>query len=183
MSSHEALSKKKDDTLLRTTIYFGKKDGFLCEWVQSLPWGSFSFIVKEAVRAYINDDKEFTIPQFSYRKKEYKKSITMALSVNKQESDVYDYFTSLDLYNRANQIKNILRYYLTKDREALAVLNQPRRIKETSTEDRKEKRDLSINTNQRNTTKSENDKKEDRANEMLELLLHQSEIMNSGDYS
>lgn len=178
------MSKKEKNSLKRTTIYFGKKDGFLCEWAQSLPWGTFSFIVKEAIRAYLDGDKEYNIPKFSHEKKEYKESINMALSISKDDHEIYTYITSLDSYNRANQIKKILKFYLIKNREQSASSKQPHKTKTSVDTPKREERPISKRIEKREKTATlEIESSKELTKKMMSRLMSQSKIMDSGNYN
>ncbi len=95
-------------------IYFGKKDFDLHDWVNSVPKGLFSYYVREAIRAYLKNDKSYILPIFEYRM--IKKNVSQKpLCVDKEgdDLDIFEFITSIEGDKmRSFTIKNIIRMYL-----------------------------------------------------------------------
>lgn len=199
MGSQDILSEKKDTLLegdvVTTSIYFGPKDGFLCKWAQTVPWGTFSSIVKDAIRAHLNHDENYRIPTFYPRETKYKKSITKSLPIKKEDYDVYNFIISIEKYNRAFEIKSILRYYLEKDsdktvkpskrrlpnRDNEANFSRSRPLENNNTVKLSKKRPFEALNMDKETANNDNikHKKKDAAKN---FLLNLSQEMNRGDY-
>ena len=111
--------KAPQNDTISISLRFGQKDKELRTWVQSLPWGTFSFIVREAIRAYLKNDESYEIPKFMVtpmNTDERSKFIVKAFKINKKEDhDIYYFLKSIEPYNRSFEIKKILTYYLVKD--------------------------------------------------------------------
>jgi len=101
-------------TVQSVNLYFGKKDADLCRWVHSVPRGLFSYLVREAIKSYLNGDSNYRLPVFKTNNKK-NTAITKPLSIssdNPEDKQVYDFVTSFDDNMRSYEIKQILRKYL-----------------------------------------------------------------------
>lgn len=102
------------DIIQSVNLYFGKKDPDLCRWVHSVPRGLFSYLVREAIKAHLNGDTNYHLPEFETKKNKIT-AITKPLSVSNdtpEDKQVYDFVTSFDDHMRSFAIKQILRKYL-----------------------------------------------------------------------
>lgn len=106
--------------LIITKIYFGKKDGLLTDWVQSIPKGRFSVVIKDTVKAYISKDTSYALPKYPMPDNR-KKVVTKSLSIGKADYKVYLYLFSVNRYMRSNEIKRILSFYYDKKDKQLNV--------------------------------------------------------------
>lgn len=109
--------------LIVTKIHFGKKDGNLTLWVQSIPRGRFSITIKDALRAYLNGDTSFKLPVYPPVKNP-KDTVLKSLSIGKGDYDIYTYLFSIEKYMRANHIKAILNHFLNGTPKPV-VLSKP----------------------------------------------------------
>jgi len=100
------------DTIV-TSIYFGKRDGRLGEWASSIPRGAFSYVVRNAIKAYINQEK-YELPRFGSNEKAVKLPFTKSLSIGKEDLDVYKFIVSIDKFYRGSEVKRILHGFLTE---------------------------------------------------------------------
>ncbi len=127
MSDAGKNNSQKNNDIISFGVYFGQKDGILYEWANSLPWGVFSIIARDAIRAYLRNDKSYRIPEFKPNKKHptNKQNIIKAFKISKNEDyDVYIYLKNMNSYNRSHEIKNILTRYLKEYSENEGVDKQ-----------------------------------------------------------
>ncbi|WP_066637932.1 hypothetical protein [Desulfolucanica intricata] len=169
----EKLMNKEDylkevGDLIVAKILFGKKDSDLVAWVESIPRGKFSSIVKDAILAYINNDTNYRIPVFNL-KKNVKPTVAKSLSIGKGDYEIYAYLYSIDKYLRSSKIKEILRHYIHNDISKLSVNNNILKI---------EKQDSTPAP--KHAPNSE--QKDSRAKRNQNKLLKFSQLMNDGKY-
>lgn len=104
------------DTVI-TSISFGQKDRELCKWVQSIPKGLFSYIIRDAINAYITNFSGYVFPQFPPKEQGLKTSVTKSLSIGINNIEVYKFIVSIKKFNRANEIKKIILQYWQNGQE------------------------------------------------------------------
>lgn len=102
-----------DKDYITIGIRFGKKDNDLRSWVESIPKGKFSMIVKEAILAYINNDAVYRLPS-GVPSKNPDGTIQKSIYVGKMDGEIYSYIYAIEPSLRSNEIKKILRYYLAE---------------------------------------------------------------------
>lgn len=115
----------ENNDAITISIYFGQKDGALYDWVTQLPWGAFSLIIRQVIKAYI-EGVEYKIPDFyeNVKKKERRLSTTKTAVINREDDQsVYEYVLSLDDYNRSHNLKEILKGSLLGERGSLIDSN------------------------------------------------------------
>ena len=103
----------------------------------------------------------------------------MALSLNKEDHDVYTYITSLDPYDRSNQIKKILRYYLTKDRAKPVLLKPPSKPERVNTKNE----EVIFKNKNKSVVKPVISKSNNLSKGIKAQLLKESKDMDYGSYS
>jgi hypothetical protein len=97
------------------TIFFGNKDKDLWPLVNSIPPGRFSMLIKDAVRAYIQNNSVFSFPE--YKQKKDLKPVRKNLSIGKYDEDVYKYIKNIDKGLVSYKVKEIIRHYLPEDKK------------------------------------------------------------------
>jgi hypothetical protein len=97
------------------TIFFGDKDKDLWPLVNSIPPGRFSMLIKDAVRAYIQNNSAFSFPE--YKQKKDLKPVRKNLSIGKYDEDVYKYIKNIDKGLVSYKVKEIIRHYLPEDKK------------------------------------------------------------------
>jgi hypothetical protein len=97
-----------DKEYITIGIRFGAKDEDLRSWVESIPKGRFSLIIKDCIRAYINNEQDFRLP-CGDMKASKQKSIQKSVYIGKMDGEIYDFISSIDRSLRSNEIKKILR--------------------------------------------------------------------------
>jgi hypothetical protein len=123
-------------------IRFGAKDEDLRAWVESIPKGRFSLIVKDSITAHINNDPEYKLPCWDIKPSK-KKSIQKSVYIGKMDEEVYDFINSIESFLRSNEIKKILRKYagdLLADKSRKVSFFTPRQHSESGI--KKEKADI-----------------------------------------
>lgn len=103
---------------LITSVSFGQKDGMLCEWVQSIPKGTFSMVVRDVIKAHLLE-QEYAFPIFPHKEQVIKKTVTKSLSIGKDDFEVYQFIVSIQKFGRANEIKKLLWKYWKQDNDSV----------------------------------------------------------------
>ncbi len=110
-----------NNNAISISIHFGKKDGIITAWAQSLPWGAFAFITRDCIRAYINGNEDYKIPDLNIPIVKTKSTIKRSLRITKEDYDIYNYLISIEDSFRSFEIKKILQHYLSKnEKETIA---------------------------------------------------------------
>lgn len=126
---------------IKTSVYFGPKDGELLDWVGSIPWGAFSLIVRGAIKAHISEDPSYTIPKFPENTENLNKtSFSKAFIINSEDYEVYEFIVSIDKFKRGQEIKKILNMYLEGRLEVKeSAKKDVRRVTKEKREEHREK--------------------------------------------
>lgn len=109
--------------LIVTKLHFGKKDGNLTLWVQSVPRGKFSMILKDALRAYIQKNTDYKLPVFPPVPNP-KETVSKSLSIGKGDYDIYVHLYSIEKYMRSNYIKAVLNHFLNGTPVSIPLSNE-----------------------------------------------------------
>lgn len=157
--------------LIVTKIHFGKKDGELTKWVQSIPKGRFSIIVKDALRAFIQNDESYKLPTYPPIA-EPKEVVLKSLSIGKGDYDIYIHLYSIQRYMRANHIKAVLNHFL-KGTPVEATVTTPKQ---------QQSKTVPLISTQAERSKAQNKEVTDRAMKNKLKLIQLSKMMNSEAY-
>ena len=114
-----------NESFIFISVYFGKKDGELLEWVKSVPWGSFSLITRKVILAHLHGEF-YNLPEFEGDEANEKNSITKTLTIKQEDEEIYNYLSSFDDNNRSFEIKKLLKESLkTKGKNPKASIKRP----------------------------------------------------------
>lgn len=93
-----------------TTIHFGQKESKLLVWASSVPKSQFSYIVRQAIKAFLDGNTNYALPMFKENEK-LSKSLRKSLLVSTEDPEIYNYVASIEMSLRSHTIKNILSMY------------------------------------------------------------------------